>query len=216
MKTFWLKKQNNSKLILFFCGWGMDKHPIEHLKIGDFDAVVVYDYSNLDLEEDIHNYKEITLIAWSMGVFAASLACEKLNIQKAIAINGTQCPIDANFGINPKIYQLTLDNFSEVVRDKFFKNMFSSDNEYGKFSKPMRELENQRNELAFLKEMVQEKQLFNFKFDCAIISNQDNIIPSKNQKKFWQTKKVKVVELNSGHYPFFKFNSLEEIINETL
>jgi len=216
MKTFWLKKQNNSKLVLFFCGWGMDKNPIEHLKIEDFDVLAVYDYSDLNFEEDIQNYSEITLIAWSMGVFAASLVCSQFNIQKSIAINGTQSPIDAGFGINPKVYKLTLDNFSESVRDKFFLNMFCSIEEYEKFAKPLRDLQSQRFELAFLQEITEQNQSLDFKFDCAIISNRDNIIPSKNQKKFWQTKKVKVVELNSGHYPFFEFGSLEEIINEAL
>lgn len=216
MKTFWLKKQNNSKLVLFFCGWGMDENPIKHLKIGDFDVLVVYDYSDLTFEEDIKNYQEITLVAWSMGVLASSLVCSEFNITKAIAINGTQRPVDAEFGINPKVYKLTLDNFSKSVRDKFFQNMFLGQEEYEKFQKPQQKIENQRQELAFLQDIAAKNQIFDFEFDCAIISSRDNIIPTKNQKKFWQTKKVKVVELNSGHYPFFEFKSLEEILNETL
>lgn len=216
MKTFWLKKKNNSKLILFFCGWGMDENPIKHLKSGDCDVLFVYDYSDSNFDENIKDYKDITLIAWSMGVFAASLICTEFNIQKSIAINGTQSPIDPYFGINPKVYQITLDNFSEIVRDKFFQNMFCSVDEYQNFSKPMRELENQKDELAFLKELASKNQPLEFNFDCAMISNQDKIMPSKNQYRFWQTKKVKVVELNSGHYPFFEFDSIEEIINETL
>jgi biotin synthesis protein BioG len=216
MKTLWLKKQNNSELVLIFCGWGMDEKPIQHLKIGDFDVLLVYDYSDLNFDEDISAYKKITLIAWSMGVLVASLVCANFNIQKSIAINGTQKPIDAEFGINPKVYKLTLDNFSESVRDKFFENMFGSDDEYKQFSQPLREVENQRQELDYLQDIALKNQSFNFEFDCAIISNRDNIFPSKNQQKFWQTKKVKVVELNSGHYPFFEFDSLEEIINEAL
>ncbi len=216
MKTFWLKKQNYSKLVLFFCGWGMDKNSVEHLKICDFDMLLVYDYSTLNFDENLQDYTEITLIAWSMGVLTASLVCNQFNIQKAIAINGTQLPIDAVFGINPKIYQRTLDNFSEDTRNKFFENIFCSADEYEKFDKPNRTVENQKQELEFLKEIVVQNQSLDFKFDCAIISNRDNIIPTKNQQRFWQTKKVKVVELNSGHYPFFEFASLEEIINEAL
>jgi biotin synthesis protein BioG len=216
MKTFWLKKQNYPRLVLFFCGWGMDKNPMEHLKIGDYDALLVYDYSDLDFKEDIQNYKEIILIAWSMGVLAASSVCSKFKIQKSVAINGTQKPIDIDFGINPKIYQLTLDNFSELTRDTFFQNMFCDKDGYKRFVKPVRTLENQKLELSTLKDFAISNQKFDFNFDCAIISNQDKIIPTKNQQRFWETKKVKVVELNSGHYPFFEFDSLEEIINEAL
>ena len=216
MKTLWLKKRGHSKLMLFFCGWGMDIRSIEHLEANDFDVLFVYDYSDLNFKEDIRNYQEITLIAWSMGVLVASLVCLESNIHKSIAINGTQNPIDADFGINPKIYKLTLDNFSEPTRDKFFRNMFCLTDEYEKFSKPSRDVENQRQELAFLQDLALQNRQFYFEFDYAMISNQDKIIPTESQERFWQTKKVKVVKLNSGHYPFFEFDSLEEILNEAL
>lgn len=216
MKTFWLNKKNNERLILFFNGWGMDQNPISNLNIDGFDILVVYDYSDFSLDVDSSAYSEIILIAWSMGVFAASLACKGLKISKAIAINGTQSPIDAKFGINPKIYQLTLDNFSEKTRDNFFQNMFLDENEYKKFQKPLRNLENQHEELAFLQKAAKENSALDFNFDYAIISAHDKIIPSKNQERFWQTKKVKVVKLSSGHYPFFEFKNFEEILNETL
>jgi len=192
----------------------MDENSVKHLKTGDFDILVVYDYSDLNFEADIKNYAEITLIAWSMGVLTASIL--NLEVQKSIAINGTQKPVDAKFGINPKIYDLTLNNFSQSVKDKFFANMFFDENEYKKFHKPLRTLENQRLELSVLKKSALKNKNCDFKFDCAIISNQDKIIPAKNQINFWQTKKVKVVELNSGHYPFFEFDSFKEILNETL
>lgn len=216
MKHFWLKKEESSKLILFFAGWGMDENSVKHLSVTDYDVLIVYDYSDLAFEEDFSSYAEVTLIAWSMGVLAASLVCEKIKIDKAIAINGTQNPIDVKFGINPKMYQLTLENLTEDTRDKFFQNMFFDEKEYEKFQKPHRNIENQRKELANLQKLAFENQDLNFDFDYAIISVQDKIIPSKNQENFWQTKKVKVVKLNSGHYPFFKLNSLEEIINEAL
>ena len=216
MKTFWLNKKNNSKLVLFFAGWGMDENPFKHITSADYDFLVVYDYSDLSFEEDLSEYAEITLIAWSMGVLAASIICEKLSIRKALAFNGTQKPIDVKFGINPKMYQLTLDNLDENTRDKFFQNMFLDEKEFQKFQQPQRNIANQREELANLQKIALENDFFGFNFDCAIISSQDKIIPGNNQKNFWQTKKVKVVELNSGHYPFFEFNSLEEIINEAL
>lgn len=218
MKSFWLNKKNNAKLILFFAGWGMDENPLKHLSIGDYDVLILSDYSDLALGEDLSKYTEITLIAWSMGVLAASIFCQKqnLNLTRAIAINGTQNPVDAKFGIHPKIYQLTLDNLNETTRDKFFGNMFQNETEQQKFQKPAREIKNQHEELAALQKLAAQNPSPDCAFDCAIISTQDKIIPSKNQKNFWQTKKVKVVELSSGHYPFFELNSFEEILDETL
>lgn len=216
MKTFWLNKKNNSKLVLLFAGWGMDENPFKHLVPADYDFLVVYDYSDLSFEEDLSAYAEITLIAWSMGVMAASIVCKKFNIKHSIAINGTQKPVDVKFGINPKMYKLTLDNLDETTRDKFFQNMFLDGKEYKKFQKPSRNIENQHEELANLQKTALENSSLSFDFDCAIISVDDKIIPTKNQENFWQTKKVKVVKLNSGHYPFFELRSLEEIINEAL
>lgn len=153
MKTFWLNKKNNSKLILFFAGWGMDENPFEHLTTADYDVLIVYDYSELSFKENLSQYDEITLIAWSMGVLTASLVCQNLNIKSAIAVNGTQNPINAKFGINPKMYRLTLDNLTEATRDKFFQNMFLDEKEYENFQKPHRNLENQREELENLQKI---------------------------------------------------------------
>jgi len=216
MRHFWLKKENNPNLILFFAGWGMDENPLKHIDSKGVDVLLIYDYNDLTLAANLSQYAEITVIAWSMGVLAASIVCEKIHVTRAIAINGTQNPIDVKFGINPKLYQFTLDNLSEITRDKFFQNMFLDEKKYEKLQKPERNLENQRKELANLQKIAQKTTELKFDFDCAIISTQDKIIPTKNQQRFWQTKKVKVVELNSGHYPFFELSSIEEILDETL
>jgi biotin synthesis protein BioG len=216
MKSFWFKKQNTPELLLFFLGWGMDESAIAHLQMPDCDVLALYDYTDMTLIEDLSGYSSITLVAWSMGVMAASILAKDLPVSKSIAINGTQKPVDEKFGIHPKIYQLTLDNFSEKVRDTFFQNMFDNESDYEKFSAPKRDCQNQKTELEVLQKVALSQKDFNFEFDYAIISRRDKIIPYKNQKRFWQTKKIKVVELNSGHYPFFEFSKLEEIINEAL
>ena len=79
MQFHWLNKQNNDKLIVFFAGWSFDEHPFKFLDYGDFDVIIMYDYNKLDLPKiDFSNYKNINLIAWSMGVFVAYLLKEKL------------------------------------------------------------------------------------------------------------------------------------------
>ena len=41
MKHIWIKKDNTKSLIVFFCGWGMDKNVIEHL--GSQSDLVMFD-----------------------------------------------------------------------------------------------------------------------------------------------------------------------------
>ena len=49
-------------------------------------------------------------------------------------------------------------------------------------------------------------------YDTAIISNNDIIIPSKNQINFWSDKVKNIKMLESGHFPFYNFKSWDEIL----
>lgn len=218
MKTHWLKKENNKNLILFFNGWGMDENVISHLESTKKDILVVYDYNELKFDENLSNYASIALIAWSLGVFAASQVYNKIpNIKYSIAINGTPKAIDPNYGINPKIYHLTLNNMSSTqTRDKFFSKMFDDPDKHNKLPKPKREILNQKSELGKILQHYNLNKKTEVNFNTAIISLKDKIIPPNNQLNFWQTNNIKVVKLDSGHYPFFNFKSWEEIINATL
>ena len=75
MEYNWLNKNNNRELIVFFGGWSFDSHPFECMDSGNRDILMFYDYSDLNIPEnilnEISNYSEKTLIAWSMGVFTA-------------------------------------------------------------------------------------------------------------------------------------------------
>ena len=77
MKYKWLNKEvNNSKLILFFNGWGMDENVVKHLDVEDYDVLMFYDYNTLDTDFDFNSlnfYHEKNLIAWSMGVMIDSI-----------------------------------------------------------------------------------------------------------------------------------------------
>ena len=45
MQYYWLNRQNNKNLIVFFAGWSFDSKPFEFLSCGDCDVLFVYDYS---------------------------------------------------------------------------------------------------------------------------------------------------------------------------
>ncbi|GAK51104.1 hypothetical protein U14_02346 [Candidatus Moduliflexus flocculans] len=48
MKWHWIQQRHNSRLLLFFNGWGMDEHAVAHLECDDWDVLTVCDYRDLD------------------------------------------------------------------------------------------------------------------------------------------------------------------------
>ncbi|MCC8173923.1 MAG: DUF452 family protein, partial [Odoribacter sp.] len=73
MRIGWLNKSSRGRVIIFFTGWGMDVNSVSHLK-GEYDVLVIYDYNDISVTNlpDLNSYKEIYVIAWSMGVWAAA------------------------------------------------------------------------------------------------------------------------------------------------
>lgn len=201
MKYKWLNKSNNNKVIIFFNGWGMDESVITHLNPENFDILMFYDYNNLNIDLSIvPDYEEKYLVAWSMGVMTATNFDIKYN--SSTAINGTLKPIDNQFGIPKRIYDLTIKGFSQLGRERFIQNMFDNDKKLPKIG---RDFENQKFELAALKNYSANE---NFKYNRILISNNDKIIPTKNQEAYWGIK----ANLVSGHCPFYKFTKWSELL----
>ena len=121
MNQKWLNKKDNKKLIVFFNGWGMDEKIVSHLLFEDYDVLMFNDYRILEIDNyDFSKYIDKTLLAWSMGVFICSKFYDTFkNFDRFIAINGTQKPVDDNYGIPHIIYNLMVENFNEITCDKF-------------------------------------------------------------------------------------------------
>ena len=203
MKYKWINSNNSGELIVFFNGWGMDESVVKHLNYNNYDVLMIYDYNNLDTDFDfskLNKYSKKHLVAWSMGVMIAT----KFNISydSATAINGTLAPIDNNYGIPTRIYDLTIKNYNEFGAKKFIKNMFNEDIELPKCN---RKFENQKTELSAIKAYKANE---NFKYNRVIISNNDKIIPTKNQCNYWEID----ANIESGHCPFFNFKTWEELL----
>jgi len=216
MQYHWLNKENNEDLIIFFCGWSFDATPFEYLEYKTKDILVIYDYTTLELPLNLQElkYKNIFLIAWSMGVWAAYHIREQLpQTSRRIAINGTPFPIDDKFGIPHKMFDLTLKYAETGLRAKFYQNVFSDPELYERYLKtPVeRSIESRVEELISLdKSIKSEEQTYDNEFyDCAIVGEQDKIIPPKNQKNCWQEK---AIVKNCGHFPFYDFKSWDEIL----
>ena len=102
MRHEFVKREGNSRLILIFAGWGMDATPFRHISRPGYDTLVLWDYRDLTADWSlVSEYEEIVLIAWSMGVYAASMSIHAIDrqISTRIAVNGTLSPVDNLRGI---------------------------------------------------------------------------------------------------------------------
>ena len=118
MKQHFIIKNNQKHLLLFFAGWGMDETPFLTIHPVDKDWMICYDYRSLTFDVGLlETYSQITLIAWSMGVWAASQIMKQyphLPVSQSIAINGTLYPIHEIKGIAPSIFDGTLQGLSLI------------------------------------------------------------------------------------------------------
>lgn len=212
MQYFWLnKKEENKKLILFFNGWAMNETPVKHLFCGDFDILVLFDYRNCEFDIsqfDFSKYEQKYLICWSMGVYVSNLFKNELkDFDKKIAINGTTKIIDDDFGIPKKIYNVTVRLLNQDSCDKFIKNMFDG----GKLNPNItitRSLKELKEELISIQKINLDEELV---FDLVLISDDDRIIPTKNQVNFWQDK-AEIKLIGSTHCPFEKFKNWSDLV----
>lgn len=174
-----------------------------------------YDYKNHEIPVEIPDYDEYYLITWSMGVYIAYLLRDKLpQFKEKIAVNGTPFPIHAEWGIPPGTFDLTLKYVDTGLQGKFQRNLFKDEADYEKYlQNPVgREIPEQAAELSSLKAFIDNAEISYEKFyDCAIISSADKIVPTRNQLNCWENR-AEIIMLESGHFPFYGFNSWEEIV----
>lgn len=217
MRIGWLNKSNTGRVVVFFNGWGMDAQVVAHLK-ADCDVLVCYDYRELNqVFPDIKQYKEIYVIAWSMGVWAAAQVLPSLNwpVKKYIAFNGTERPVDDRFGIPVKVYELTEKGMNERGREKFFMRMLDTpqEKEYFNSIRPLRELEEQCEELYKIhKQSLEAQQIL--VWDKVYVSEKDIIFPVENQRNWWAQRETSIESLPGNHYPFCHFSSWKEIYDK--
>lgn len=93
------------------------------------DWMICYDYRSLEFDTTlIQAYSKISLIAWSMGVWAASQVMKQypsLPVSQSTAINGTLYPIHETKGITPSVFEGTLQGLNAQTLLKFqLKNVW--------------------------------------------------------------------------------------------
>lgn len=209
MKKY-LINNNSDTLLIFFTGWGCDEFEFAHLK-SDEDVLLLYDYSDLNLYFDFSKYKKFNLIAFSAGVFIASVIDLKLTFDKKIALSGNPYLFDEHFGLSKEIQDI-LQNITEKNADDFARNyLVKTDGEWKRFHHSQRTIESCKKEFESLKKLYQtSKNKIKDIFTAAIIGEDDLIFNVSAQKEFYG-ERLKLVK-NARHSLFFRIEKYEEVL----
>lgn len=216
MKQSLITSQHAPCLTLFFAGWGMDETPFLPYRPQDStspksDLIICYDYRDLCFDSStLAGYREIHLIAWSMGVWAASQVMQHLTlpITQSIAINGTPYPIDDERGIPTAIFEGTLAGLNASSLLKFQRRMCMDGEAYKHFQTlaPRRPWEELKDELAAIGEQCCMLPAPSFAWERAIIGSNDRIFPPQAQQKAWEGICPTIEHGNQAHYDYNLFH----------
>lgn len=205
MKQFFIKKQAHTTLTLFFAGWAMDKHPFADYTPADSDLLMCYDYRSLEFDFALlQPYESIRLVAWSMGVWAASvtLANAHLPIVRSIAINGTPTPVNDTRGIPPSIFAGTLNGLNEATLRKFFRRMCGSGEALNRFleKRPQRPVEELKEELFLIARQAETLPVSPLAWTDAVVGSDDLIFTVTNQQQAWSGSGATIAQFHIPHY----------------
>lgn len=215
MKVCNLRKEDFSDALLFFNGWGMDYRIMEN-RIDGCDVFVFYDYRDMETcpgFPDLSSYENIYVVAWSMGVWAASYWLGKtgLRVRTSVALCGTESPIDDNYGISELFYKITLKGIRKMGPSKFYERMIEGNKDSEDFAGRLPERKDQAEELEALWNLCTAVKPV-FPWDKAVIAREDKIFPYESQKSWWMQRGVEVLEISGGHYPFANIDLKELLI----
>ena len=210
MKKY-LINNNSETLQMVFAGWGADEYAFEHLK-SNFDVLILYDYSDLELDFNFSKYKNFNLVGYSAGVFAASVLDFDFKFDKKIAFSGNPYLFDEHFGLSKEIQEV-LYNVNEENADYFARNyLVKTDEEYKNFHPSKRSIESCRTEFEKLKKLYRtNKQKIKDIYDLAYIGEYDPVFSVSAQKEFYKNR-LTIVK-NARHNMFYRINSFGQMLN---
>ena len=219
MKQTFIIRNNGKHLLLFFAGWGMDETPFRHIHPAECDWMICYDYRSLEFDTTlIQAYSKISLIAWSMGVWAASQVMKQypsLPVSQSTAINGTLYPIHETKGITPSVFEGTLQGLNAQTLLKFQRRMCGSAADYKAFQTvaPQRPVEELKEELAAIQKQYLSLPPSDFAWQRAIIGKSDRIFLPDSQWLEWRNKVDSLEYTEAAHYQQDLFDNVIMQIN---
>ncbi len=215
MKGSWLHTgKENSRCLLFMAGWAMGPEPFTGLVPEDCDCFICYDFRRLDLPDLswFNEYKQVDLLAWSMGVWVAArvFSEQKNRFNSATALAGTLYPIDDSRGIPILAYEKMEQSLSAEELNNFYASMFDDAAERDSFiaNRPARSLISIREELTCLRDHVENCGEVPDIFNHHIVTTRDRIFPPRNQVRAWGKEKCSLKK-----WPHFPFTNTYSISN---
>lgn len=232
MKQVFIIKENNPKLLIFFAGWAADETPFKQYRPKDMDYMICYDYRTLDFDASIlDNYRQVNVVAWSMGVWAASIVLKNVSQKNlfCIAFNGSMVPISNFYGIPEETFRNTLLNLTPASLQKFMRRMCKDSDAFKAFLDitPRRDFNEIKEELELIEKKFTEIQKItidknhnyiysdedpdednDFYYDYVFIGKNDRIFPEENlQTDCDYLEYDKVIITDCAHYdePMFRF-----------
>jgi pimeloyl-[acyl-carrier protein] methyl ester esterase len=220
MKTYIRRREKNKHLVVFYGGWGTDENVFAPLCNDEFDFILFYNYSADEalVLPEMKVYEKITLIGWSLGVWAAEYLSPKTGIKPntTIAVNGTPVPADDMYGVPLHVFEGTLNNITEENIEKFYLRMFGDKKSYeSNIARiPHRSLKSLHDELRWMYNRIMEPKECCFHWNYAVTSEKDRVFPSKNLAGYWEKEKyTKNIALQLPHYLFNEWHSFGEFID---
>lgn len=152
--------------------------------------MICYDYRSTEFDFSlVSGYESVRLVAWSMGVWAASqvFAASPGFIGRSVAVNGTVYPVDGEKGILPDIFYGTLNGLNEQTLGRFYRRMCGdiAGLEAFRAKAPCRPLEELREELEAVGKLAASLPVSLFRWDQAIVGRRDKIFLPHNQLRAW-------------------------------
>ena len=202
---------------------------VSHLTLPDqCDLLALYDYRTLELSDDIadlpwDSYEAVTIIAWSLGVWAAEQVVPHWAIrpstQRLIAVAGSPYPMHDQWGIPSQIFVGTLEGLTDENRQRFNRRMCGGKRYKQLYNilseRPTTEL---RDELQAVYDSLATPEASEstphtrLAWDLAIIGERDQIFPAKNLSTLWKAVNVPTLLLPDGyHYLFDLWQSWSEL-----
>ena len=202
---------------------------VSHLTLPDqCDLLALYDYRILELSDDLadlpwDSYEAVTIVAWSLGVWAAEQVVPHWSIlptkQRLIAVAGSPYPMHDQWGIPKQIFVGTLEGLTDENRQRFNRRMCG-----GKRYKQLYDILSERpttelrDELQAVYDSLATPKASEstphtrLAWDLAIIGERDQIFPAKNLSTLWKAVNVPTLLLPDGyHYLFDLWQSWSEL-----
>ena len=221
MKTYIRRRESNKNLIIVFGGWGTDQNAFLPLCSSNHDFILYYNYSADEplILPEAKTYDHVTLIGWSLGIWAAEYLSPTMNLKPdlSIAVSGTPVPADDHYGVPVEIFEGTLNNISDQGMEKFNLRLFGDKPTLEKFRDrtSKRSVQSFREELRWMYNRIMETNDLKYNWDIAVTSPNDRVFPFKNVIGYWSKRDLtNLVELNLPHYPFYNWESFSSMIDD--